>query len=169
MKEDLSQQAVQEVDKEEVDASQEEQANLEDQLLRARADLENLRRRHERDRQEWIRSANARLLEDLLPIVDTLQLGLETARKHPEAENITQGFDLVHTQLQGFLKTQGMEALNPEGEAFDPQIHDCVSHVAHPSIPEDHVTQVVRIGYTLKGRLLRPATVIVSKGPEASS
>lgn len=139
---------------------------LEEQLLRVRADLENLRRRHERERQDWIRAANARLLEELLPVADALKMGLDAASKTPEVKNLVSGFEAVQAQLGVFFQGQGLEILDPLGTPFDAQQHECVAHAFDANIPEDSVSAVVRVGYSLHGRLLRAACVIVSKGPE---
>lgn len=142
---------------------------LEEQLLRVRADLENVRRRHERERQDWIRAANARLLEELLPVADALKMGLDAAPKTPDVKNLVSGFEAVKTQLGVFFQGQGVEVLDPLGAPFDAQQHECVAHAFDANIPEDCVSAVVRVGYSLNGRLLRAACVIVSKGPEAKT
>jgi molecular chaperone GrpE len=138
-----------------------------DLALRAQADLDNYRKRMVREKEESVRYANSSLLERLLPVLDSFELGLQAARKAPGAEALVQGFNMVEKQLQDFLRESGVDAIQGEGSPFDPNLHEAVSHQPHHEIPEGHVSQQIRRGYKLRDRLLRPATVIVSKGPPA--
>lgn len=140
-----------------------------DLALRAQADLDNYRKRMVREKEESIRYANATLLERLLPVVDSFELGLQSARRTPGAEALVQGFSMVEKQLQDFLRESGVDFVPGETSAFDPNVHEAVSHQHHPEIPEGHVSQQIRRGYKLRDRLLRPATVIVSKGPDSTA
>jgi molecular chaperone GrpE len=158
------------------------QASLEDQLAAAReesrqnherylrtvADWENYRRRMTREKEELRQFAIGNLLEDFLPVLDNLSLGLQSAANHPEAANVTAGFQMVADQIRTLLERNGLEEVNPAGEAFDPHKHESLTHQPHDEIPEGHVVQVIRKGYTLNGRLLRPAAVLVSSGPAQS-
>ena len=139
-------------------------AKLEDQSLRARADYENSRKRLQRDKEDAVRFANSGLLEKLLPVADSFELGLAEARRNEAAAPIVAGFELVAKQLQDFLRDQGVEAIPAEGVEFDPNLHEALGQQASAEVPEGHVTQVMRRGYTLRDRLLRPALVWVSKG-----
>ncbi|MCX7713058.1 MAG: nucleotide exchange factor GrpE [Chthoniobacterales bacterium] len=132
--------------------------------LRTQADFDNYRKRIAREREESIRYANAALLERLLPILDSFELGLQTARKTPEAEPIAKGFELVERQLQDFLRECGVEPVDAVGKPFDPNLHEAVSQQHHDQIPPGHVIHQIRRGFKLHDRLLRPATVIVSCG-----
>lgn len=138
-----------------------------DLALRAQADLDNYRKRMVREKEESIRYANTSLLERLLPVLDSFELGLQAARKAGGAEALVQGFGMVEKQLQDFLRESGLDAVPGEGSPFDPNLHEAVSHQPHPEVPEGHVSQQIRRGYKLRDRLLRPATVVVSKGPPA--
>ena len=135
-------------------------------VLRGRAELENFRKRAQRDKDEIRKTAAADLIEALLPVLDNMKLGLQSAEQHPEAKDVTKGFEMVYKSLFNTLKEQGLEEINPQGEPFDPNYHECVAHEPSPEVSADHVMQVVRAGYTLNGRLLRPANVIVSSGIE---
>ncbi len=139
-------------------------AKLEDQSLRARADYENSRKRLQRDKEDAVRFANSGLLEKLLPVVDSFELGLAEARRNEAAAPIAAGFELVAKQLQDFLRDQGVEAVPAEGVEFDPNVHEALGQLPSAEIPEGHVVQAMRRGYTLRERLLRPALVWVSKG-----
>lgn len=151
-----------------IDLLQAEVNQYQNNFLRARADLENYRKRTIREKEALYKTASTKLIEALLPILDNLKLGLESARKHPEAKIVTEGFEMVFEQLKNLLDTQGLEILNPQGELFDPNLHECVAHHTHPSIPEDHIIEVARVGYLFHGQLLRAASVVVSSGPEST-
>ena len=135
-----------------------------DQALRDRADLENTRKRLQREKEEAVKYANASLLERLLPVVDNFELGLMAARQAPEAGAVVNGMAMVQKQLESFLSENGMQSLAVEGEKFDPNLHDALGEEPSADVPEGHVIRVQRKGYKLKDRLLRPASVFVSKG-----
>lgn len=135
-----------------------------DLALRAQADLENYRKRAIREKEDAIRYANINLLEKLLPILDNFELGLNAARAATDPSSIVQGMAMVEKQLQDFLQSHGVELVPTEGEVFDPNRHEAVSHEHSHEIPEGHVVRQLRKGYKLKDRLLRASTVTVSKG-----
>ena len=141
-----------------------EAAKLKDLALRARADLDNFRKRALREKEEAIRYANNGLLERLLPVIDNFELGLDAAKSAADTASILQGMSMVHKQLQDFLKSNGLEEVQAEGEPFDPNKHDAVSQEFSAEIPEGHVVRQVRKGYKIKDRLVRASSVIVSKG-----
>ena len=139
-----------------------------DAALRARADLDNYRKRVAREKEDAIRYANNSLLESLLPILDNFELGLEAAKNTPEATGIIQGLKMVRKQLEDFLRDHGVEIVNAEGIPFDPNLHDAVGHEPNSNVTEGTVIRQLRKGFKLKDRLIRPASVIVSKGPPTS-
>ena len=144
---------------------QAEAAEMKSRYLRSVADMENYRKRIAREKQDIIRSAAAKVVESLLPVLDNMKLGLEAAENHPEAKDVTLGFKMVDEQLKKSLSEQGLEELVPDGEAFDPNLHECIAQQTSEEIKEDHVLQTVRAGYRLNDRLIRAANVIVSSGP----
>jgi len=143
-----------------------EALEMKSRWLRSVADMENYRKRIGREKQDIIRSAGASVVESLLPVLDNMKLGLQAAENHPEAKDVTIGFKMVDDQLKRALNEQGLEELIPDGEAFDPNFHECISHQSSSEIKEDIVIQTVRAGYRLNDRLIRAASVIVSSGPE---
>ncbi|MFM8764560.1 MAG: nucleotide exchange factor GrpE [Spartobacteria bacterium] len=145
---------------------QAEAAKLKDLALRARADLDNFRKRSLREKEDAIRYANNGLLEKLLPVIDNFELGLDAARNATDAASVLQGMSMVHRQLQDFIRSQGLEEVPADGEAFDPNKHDAVSQEFSADVPEGQVIRQVRKGYKLKDRLIRAASVIVSKGAQ---
>ena len=145
-------------------AKREAAANY-DRYLRAVADLENFRRRATREKEELRQFATVNLLQGILPVLDNLQLGLEAARQQSDAATIANGVAMVLEQFKSVLGHHGLKEVNPVGQKFDPHRHESISHQPSREVPEEHVLQVVRTGYTLHGRLLRPASVVVSSGP----
>ena len=135
-----------------------------DRYTRAVADLENFRKRTLREKEELRLFATAGLLEDIVPILDNLGLGLAAARQQTDGRGIVDGVSLVLEQFKSTLARHGLKELNPAGQRFDPNFHECIAHQPSAGVAEEHVMQVVRFGYTLNGRLLRPASVIVSSG-----
>lgn len=142
-----------------------EAAGSYDRYLRAVADLENYRRRVAREKDELRQSAAANMLQHLVPVLDNLQLAVAAARQDPKAGAIADGVAMVLEQLKGVLERHGLKELNPLGQKFDPHQHESLSHQTSATVADEHVLQVVRVGYTLHGRLLRPAGVVLSSGP----
>ncbi len=147
-------------------AAQKEAAANSERYLRAVADLENYRKRAMREKDEVRQYGTAAMMEDLIPILDNLGLGLAAAQQQTEVKAIVEGVTLVMGQFKTALERHGLKEVNPAGQAFDPNLHECISHQPSSDMAEEHVMQVVRLGYTLNGRLLRPASVVVSSGPE---
>ena len=163
-----AQEACEEADKPkltDLEKAQAEAAEMKSRYLRSVADMENYRKRIAREKQDIIRSAAANVVESLLPVIDNMKLGLQAAENHPEAKDVTLGFKMVDDQLKKSLSEQGLEELVPDGEAFDPNLHECIAQQTSDEIKEDHVIETVRAGYRLNDRLIRAANVIVSSGP----
>jgi molecular chaperone GrpE len=135
-----------------------------DLALRSQADFENFRKRAAREKEDAIKFANASFLERLIPILDNFELGLNAARTSAADSPILAGMDMVAKQLTEFLASSGVEAVNGEGQPFDPNLHEAVAHEESASVKEGVITRQLRRGYKLRDRLLRPATVVVSKG-----
>lgn len=139
-----------------------------ERYLRTVADLENYRKRALREKEEVRRQANFALVEDLLPVLDNFKLGLKSAQSHEGGAVFAEGFQMILTQMESALKQNGVQEINPEGEPFDPNFHEALAHISHETIADGHVIEVQRVGYTLHERLLRPAAVVISKGPESA-
>ncbi len=145
--------------------SQKEKEDLYQKVLRAAADFENFRKRSIREKEELRKYAVSGLVEDLLPALDNLELGLAAADNHAEAKAVADGFRMVAQQITSILQNNGVECVNPEGETFDPNFHESVGFQPSDEVEDHKVIQVVRKGYSLNGRILRAANVIVSSGP----
>lgn len=152
-----------------LDEAKKAAAKNHDHYVRAMADLENFRRRAVREKDELRQFAAGRVLEDLLPVLDNLALGL-VAAKAPNADlkNLIGGIEMVLGQLKTSLASHGLKEINPVGEKFDPNQHESIASQPSADVAEGLVSQVVRIGYSLNSRLLRPASVILSSGPAKS-
>ncbi len=146
-------------------AAKKEASDNYDRYLRSVADLENFRKRAVRDREDAAHRASTRILEDLMPVLDNLALGLQAA-KAPNADlkTLVGGVEMIGQQLKSALAGHGLAEVSPLGQPFDPNLHEAISHQPHEDIPADHVCTVVRIGYTLNSRLVRAASVVVSAG-----
>jgi molecular chaperone GrpE len=148
-----------------VAAAKAEAAANYDRYLRIAADLENFRRRAVREKDELRTTATGRVLEDIFPVLDNLALAVNAA-KQPNADlkNLVSGVEMVLTQLKSGLANHGLKEINPVGKVFDPHQHEAISHQPSKDVKEEHVLTVVRTGYALGDRLLRPASVVVSSG-----
>ena len=146
-------------------AAKKEVASNYDRYMRAVADLENFRKRTIREKDELRQYAAANVVEDIIPILDNLSLGLAAAKQQTDVKAIVEGVGHVLEQFKSTLGKHGLKEINPQGQPFDPNQHDCISHQPSPEVPAEKVSQVVRLGYALYGRLLRPASVVVSSGP----
>ncbi len=150
---------------EQLAAAKSEAASNYDRYMRAMADLDNFRKRTAREKDELRQYAAGRVLEDLLPVLDNLGLGLAAA-KQPGAEikALVGGVEMVFNQLKTALGNHGLTEINPLGQSFDAHQHEALSQQPSADVPEGVVVNVIRIGYALNGRLLRPAAVVVSSG-----
>lgn len=136
-------------------------AEMRDTLLRERAELENQRRRLQRDLEQARKFANERLLSDLLPVCDGLESGLavETA----DVAAMRQGLDLTFKALLKVAESNGLKAVKPTGAPFNPELHQAVSMVDSQTHASGTVVNTLQTGYVLNDRLLRPAMVVVAK------
>lgn len=140
---------------------------LRDQLLRLQADFDNYRKRIDRERKDWAVFANEKLLKDLLPALDNFELGLANGVKAKAPEALLEGLRLVKGQLEGALAKSGVTPIDAEGQPFDPNLHEAITHMPSPDVPEGTVLAQTRRGYKMGDKLLRPAQVVVSSGAPA--
>ncbi len=136
-----------------------------DMALRGQADFDNYRKRAAREKEEAVKFANMGLVDRFLPILDNFELGLLSARSTEGAAQVVMGFEMVGRQLQDFLVQSGVEVVAGEGADFDPNLHEAVQQEESLDVPEGRVLRVLRKGYRMKERLVRPAMVVVSKAP----
>lgn len=141
-------------------------AAAKDAQLRAAADLENTRRRLEREAGNTLKYAAEKLLGELLAIADSLELGLRAAAgAEGPAQALAEGMQLTYRQLISVLEKNGVKQLDPQGQAFNPDFHQAMSMVESVDVAPNHVLSVMQKGYQLHERLLRPAMVVVARAP----
>ncbi|MBV27749.1 MAG: nucleotide exchange factor GrpE [Gammaproteobacteria bacterium] len=141
-----------------------ELAKAKDQLLRTVAEMENVRRRAQRDVENAHKFAVEKLLSDLLPVVDSLEKAEEAAKSMDNAASMAEGIGLSLKLFVSILEKAGVVMIDPFGEPFDPQLHEAMAMVPNPDTEPNTVMDVMQRGYTLNGRLVRAAKVIVVKG-----
>jgi len=141
-----------------------------DQCLRLRADLENLRKRSERELANAHKYALEKFTRELLPVRDSLELGLAAASdEHADADKVREGVELTLQMLTGALEKFAIQEINPQDERFDPDFHQAMSMQERTDVEPNMVVTVIQKGYLLHDRLIRPAMVIVSKAPASDS
>lgn len=139
-----------------------------DAQLRAIADLDNTRRRLEREAGNTLKYAAEKLLSELLAVCDSLELGLKAAAAaEGPAAALAEGMQLTHRQLLSVLEKNDVREIDPQGQPFNPDFHQAMSMLETADVPANHVLSVMQKGYTLHERLLRPAMVIVARAPAA--
>ena len=144
------------------------QENL-DKAVRAQAELENVRRRGQRDLENAHKYGLEKFLQDLLPIQDSLEMGLEAAKlETADVGKLIEGSELILKMLADLLDKNGIESIHPLGEPFDPEHHQAMSLLESDEHAPNTVVTVMQKGYKLNDRLVRPAMVAVSKEPENS-
>ena len=136
-----------------------------DQLLRAQADLTNLQRRAERELANAHKYAIDRFVRELLPVHDSLELGLKAASEpDSDPEKIREGLELTLRMFIEALDKFGVKVVDPSGESFDPALHEAMTTQPAPDLPPNTVVNVFQKGFLLNDRLVRPASVVVSSG-----
>jgi molecular chaperone GrpE len=148
-----------------------EAAELKDKLLRALAEMENLRRRTEREVADARHYGIAAFARDILGVADNMRRALEAGgpklREAMDAAHVTalvDGVELTERELLKVLEKHGIRKVEPQGEKFDPNLHQAMYEVADPSLPAGSVAQVIQAGYMIGDRILRPALVAIAKG-----
>jgi len=133
-----------------------------DKVLRAQAEMENLKRRNAKDLENAHKFALDSFVKALLEVKDSLTMGLKIAQEDSASvESITEGLEMTDKVFTSTLEKFGVETINPKGEAFNPEFHEAVTMIPMPDQESNSVLEVIQAGFTLNGRLVRPAMVIV--------
>jgi molecular chaperone GrpE len=151
---------------EEVERLEADLAEAKDAALRAQADAANVQRRAEQEIDKARKFALDRFVGELLPVVDNMERALSAAADSGADATITEGLELTLKSFMDALTKAGVEVVDPQGEPFDPQLAQAMSMVPNPDVEPNTVIAVMQKGYTLNGRLVRPAMVMVSKAEE---
>ena len=155
------------VEVDELEALREEKNDLQDRLLRSFADLENTRKRGERDRREAEEYGGSRLAKDMLPVYDNLRRAIDavTDEQRESSKAVIEGVELTLKELIHVFGKHGIEPILPEtGDKFDPQEHQAMFEAPMPTVKAGHILQLLDEGFMISDRLLRPANVGVSSG-----
>ena len=150
-----------------VQGSGKEMEHLMEQLQRAQADFINYKRRSEEEREEQQKYANSRLILKLLPMLDEFTLAINHADTSGAEDSWLDGIKLINRKLQSLLETENVSRVETEGREFDPFEHEAIGYQESDDHQEGQILTVVRDGYKLHGRIIRPATVILARRPDA--
>ncbi|MEE2764222.1 MAG: nucleotide exchange factor GrpE [Pseudomonadota bacterium] len=155
----------------EADALAAQVQEYQEQMLRAQAEMQNVRRRAEIDVEKAHKFALEKFVKELLPVADSLEKAVESTEGHENAgevvASIREGVEMTLNLFMSSLKKFNVEQINPVGEPFDPQQHEAMSMVPAPDAEPNSVVAVVQKGYLLNGRVVRPAMVVVAKAEDA--
>lgn len=152
----------------EIDLLRAEVERVREMYLRKLAEFDNFRKRTERERNEWKNLATEDLIREILPVMDNFERALQHAGDS-DPETFRQGVEMIARQLGDLLQKEGLEELNPLGAQFDPELHEAVERIENSEHEPGTVVSVLVKGYTLRGRLVRPAMVSVAVGSMSSA
>jgi molecular chaperone GrpE len=133
--------------------------------LRAAADLENYKKRAQKEKEEVQKFGSERLLKDFLPVLDNLDRALEAAQKSNDFDSFRTGVDMTRKLFEGAFTKHGVKGFSAAGQPFDPRLHEAMQQVESAAVPAGHVLYEAVRGYTLNERLMRPALVVVARAP----
>jgi molecular chaperone GrpE len=151
---------------EQLNAAQAEALENRDHYLRARADLDNFRKRAQREKEDLLKFSNETILRELLPVIDNLERALQHAAVDGE-KGLLQGVELTLGQFSKVLEKFNVVAIEPLGELFDSARHEAMGQIESAEQPPNTIVQLLQKGYLLNDRLLRPALVLIAKAPAA--
>ncbi len=134
-----------------------------EKVLRATADLENYKKRAQKEKEELQRFGNEKLLKDLIPVVDNFDRALEHSKGGGDFAGLEKGVSMIRKLLEDALGKHGVKSFESKGKPFDPNLHEAMQHVETDEMPANHVASELLRGFTLNDRLIRPALVMVSK------
>jgi len=152
----------------EVDKARSEAKAHQEQYLRTLADMENLRKRTQREKEELAKFANENILREILPVIDNLERAVEHAGQTASSEGLLEGIQMTLAQFSQVLDRFGVKAVDALGQPFDPNLHQAMGQLETSEFPANTVAQQMQKGYQLNERLLRPAMVMIAKAPAAA-
>ncbi|MCE5167750.1 nucleotide exchange factor GrpE [Paenibacillus profundus] len=130
--------------------------------LRTQADFDNFRRRTMKEKEDLAKYASAKVITELLPVLDNFERALSTGQEASETESFVKGVDMIFRQIQQVMEQEGVQPMNAVGEQFNPEYHQAIMQVESDEYEEGFVVEEVQKGYMLKDKVLRPAMVKVS-------
>ncbi len=149
-----------------LDQKTQEAQELHDKMLRYAAELENLKKRQEKEKADLLQYANEALIRELLPVLDNLERAQEHGRQVETPESFLEGLENLHQGLMKALARFGVTVMTSVGEKFDPAFHNAVMQEETTAAPDQTVLKELQKGYLLQNRLLRPAMVVVARNPQ---
>ena len=148
--------------------TEEEAQNNYDLYMRTYAEMENIRKRGVKEREELAKYANESLIKEILPIIDSLEKAIAHAEDDENSSALAEGLELTRDDLMKKLEKAGLEEVEALGKPFDPNFHEAVSQQIDDGVAPGHVLIELQKGYVLNGRLIRPSTVVISSGKDAN-
>jgi len=137
-----------------------------DRLLRIQADFDNYKKRLDRDKLEFIKFANEDIIVEILKILDDFERAVKAGKTKHDFDILYKGIEMIYKDLKEFFKQKGVQEIEAEGRLFNPHEHEAMMQEETDEHKEDHVIEEFQKGYTLSGRVIRPAKVKVAKKPE---
>ena len=135
-----------------------------DLYLRSQAEIDNMKKRFRREKEDWLKYSNEILIKEILPVMDDLERAVSHSNNETSLPSLREGIKLTLRNLRSALSKSGIEEVKAEGELFDPALHEAVAQVDDESVERGRVVNEIQRGYLLNKRLIRPATVTVSRG-----
>lgn len=152
-----------EILKRELEAKKTEAADYLDTLQRLKAEFENYKKRILREQTQFLELASQDLIIKLLSVLDNFELAIYAAEETKDYEKMVKGIEMVYGEFRDVLRKEGLKVVEAEGKEFDPEVHEAVMQVHSDKHEDNMIVDVLRSGYTFKGRLVRPAMVKVAK------
>ncbi|WP_434298980.1 nucleotide exchange factor GrpE [Corallococcus exiguus] len=140
--------------------------DFQDRAIRSAADLENYRKRAQKEKEDVQKFGVEKLLKDLLPVVDNMDRALDAASKSPDFDSFQKGVAMTRKSFEDSLGRHGVKGFSAKGQPFDPRLHEAIQQVESADVPAGHVLFEVTRGFHLNDRLVRPAMVVVARAPE---
>ncbi len=140
-----------------------------DLYMRAYAEMENIKKRGAKEREDLAKFANESLIREILPVIDSLEKALIHAGDSTNPSGLAEGIEMTLKGLMGALEKAGLKTVEAMGKPFDPQFHEAISQQPDDTVPPKHVIMEMQKGYVLNGRLMRPAIVVISQGNGAKN
>ncbi len=137
-----------------------------DQLLRLAAEFENFKKRVELDKTEFVKYSNERMMKDLIPVLDDFERALANGNKNPDQESFQRGVELIYQKLYKLLQDKGLKPIESMGKEFDVAYHDVLMQIPRQDVKPDIIVEEVERGYTLHGKVIKHAKVIVASAAD---
>ncbi len=161
---EISEEELEKLCKEKICPNCPERRSMQDQILRIKADADNFRKRMEREKEIFCKYATEKVLEDILPVLDNLELAVQHGKQVDACKDLVQGVEMTIKILMDTLKKHGLEKIETkEGDKFDPAVHEALAEEEREDLETGTISKVMQNGYKIKDRVLRPAKVFVSK------